>query len=629
MRPSEKNDPELSALRARIDAVDDELSALLARRAGIAEAVGRLKQKRGWRSFADPERERQILRRVAAQTRPLSPDQAAAIFREIISACLAREKPAVVAFLGPAGSFCHAAALGAFGHSAELVPVSGIPAVVREAEKESCDFAVVPIENSTAGAVGAALDALLETPLVIRGETALRIRHNLLAGRRGAKPGKISRVFAHPQSFAQCGLWLEKNLPQAERVSCESNSAAAKRAAESGDAAIAPRLAAEIFQLEIAAADIEDSAFNATRFFILGREVPPPSGRDKTAMVMAVREEAGALFESLRPLADNAVNMTKLESRPSRGQMWEYVFFIEMEGHRDDPPVARALAEIRRRAAFVKWLGSFPREGGGGGGRLMGLARRVIPCLDVRDGRVVKGVRFVNLRDSGDPAELARQYDEAGADEIVLLDITASHERRDIILEAVGRVARSVRIPLTVGGGVRSVADFNALLRSGADKVSVNTAAVENPALLAECAARFGAQCVVLALDARRIGDGKWEVVTYGGRHVKLPDALAWAVRAAGLGAGEILLTSMDADGVGSGYDLALTRAVSDAVGVPVIASGGAGSPEHMAMALTAGGADAALAASIFHDGHYSVAEAKRFLAGRGLEVNLDNLPEG
>ena len=259
----------------------------------------------------------------------------------------------------------------------------------------------------------------------------------------------------------------------------------------------------------------------------------------------------------------------------------------------------------------------------------MGLARRVIPCLDVRDGRVVKGVRFVNLRDSGDPAELARQYDEAGADEIVLLDITASHERRDIILEAVGRVARSVRIPLTVGGGVRSVADFNALLRSGADKVSVNTAAVENPALLAECAARFGAQCVVLALDARRVGGGKWEVVTYGGRHVKLPDALAWAVRSAGLGAGEILLTSMDADGVGSGYDLALTRAVSDAVGIPVIASGGAGSPEHMAMALTAGGADAALAASIFHDGHYSVAETKRFLAGRGLEVNLDNLPEG
>ena len=264
----------------------------------------------------------------------------------------------------------------------------------------------------------------------------------------------------------------------------------------------------------------------------------------------------------------------------------------------------------------------------------MGLSRRVIPCLDVRDGRVVKGVRFVNLRDSGDPAELARKYDEAGADELVLLDIAASHERRDIILDVVRRVARSVRIPLTVGGGVRSAADFDALLRSGADKVSMNTAAVENPELLSECANHFGAQCVVLAMDARRTGgkegggDG-WEVVTYGGRHVKLPDAVGWAVRAVELGAGEILLTSMDGDGGKTGYDLELTRAVSDAVSVPVIASGGAGGPEHLAEALTTGGADAALAASIFHDGHYSVAETKRFLAGKGLEMNLDNLPEG
>ena len=301
-----------------------------------------------------------------------------------------------------------------------------------------------------------------------------------------------------------------------------------------------------------------------------------------------------------------------------------------------------------------------------------GLARRIVPCLDVRDGRVVKGVRFVNLRDSGDPAELARRYDEAGADEIVLLDITASHERRDIILEVVGKVARSVRVPLTVGGGVRSVSDFNALLRSGADKVSVNTAAVERPELLTECANQFGAQCVVLALDARRVakpegggggggsdsGEGgggggmglagrtqkgfegdaekngrekggwEWQVVTYGGRKTKLPDAVAWARRASELGAGEILLTSMDADGGRDGYDLALTRAVSDAVPVPVIASGGAGSPAHLLSALTTGGADAALAASIFHDGHYSVAETKRELARAGVEINLDNLPE-
>ena len=356
----------LSQLRARIDAVDDDIAALLSRRARIAEEVGALKQDTGWKNFADPERERQILRRVSKKSQPLPPEHAAAVFREIISACLAREKPAAVAFLGPQGSFCHAAALRAFGHAARLIPVGNIPAVVREAEKETCDFAVVPIENSTAGAVGAALDALMETPLVIRGEITLRIRHNLLArGRKSA--GKFARIFAHPQAFAQCEMWTGKNAPQAEHISCESNSAAAKQAAETGEAAIAPLLAAEIFKLNVVAADIEDSALNATRFFILGRDFPPASGADKTAMVMAVKEEAGALFDALRPMAENAVNMTKLESRPSRGRAWEYVFFVEMEGHRDDAPVARTLAEIRRRTAFVKLLGSYPRSDAEGG----------------------------------------------------------------------------------------------------------------------------------------------------------------------------------------------------------------------------------------------------------------------
>ena len=365
MHSDPKPDSELAELRAQIDAADDDIAALLSRRARIAEAVGALKQRRGWRNFADPERERRILRRVAPLAAPLPPEHASAIFREIISACLAREKPAVAAFLGPAGSFCHAAALKVFGHAAELVPAANIPAVVREAEKETCDCAVVPIENSTAGAVGAALDALMQTPLVIRGETTLRIRHNLLAREKRA-PGEFGRIFAHPQSFAQCEMWLGKNAPRAEHVSCESNSAAAKRAAEEGDAAIAPLLAAEIFDLRIAAADIEDSALNATRFFILGADAPPPSGFDKTAVVMAVREEAGALFDALRPLAEHGVNMTKLESRPSRGRAWEYVFFIEMEGHRDDESVSRALAEIGGRASFVKWLGSYPRSDGEG-----------------------------------------------------------------------------------------------------------------------------------------------------------------------------------------------------------------------------------------------------------------------
>ena len=356
-------DPEIDALRARIDAVDDEIASLLSRRARIAEEVGERKNQIGWRSPADPDRERRILRRVAPLAAPLPPEHATAIFREIISACLAREKPAAAAFLGPEGSFCHAAALRVFGHAAELIPAADIAAVAREAEKETCDFAVMPIENSTAGAVGAALDALMETPLVIRGEVTLRIRHNLLAREKRAA-GEFGRIFGHPQAFAQCDLWLAKNAPRAERVSCESNSAAARRAAETGDAAIAPLLAAEIFGLRVAAADIEDSALNATRFFILGRDTPPPSGADKTAMVMAVREEAGALFDALRPMAENGVNMTKLESRPSRGRAWEYVFFVEMEGHREDEPVARALAEIRRRASFVKWLGSYPRDDG-------------------------------------------------------------------------------------------------------------------------------------------------------------------------------------------------------------------------------------------------------------------------
>ena len=367
MQPSDSSpraqtsDRELAELRAQIDAVDDGIADALSKRAVLAEAVGELKRRRGWRTFADPDRERQVLARVAPRARPLSPEQSAAVFREIVSACLAREKPAVAAFLGPRGSFCHDAALKALGHSAELIPAPSVAAAFREAEKESCDFAVAPIENSTAGAVGATLDALMETPLVIRGEIVLRIRHNLVASDSDVRPENISRILAHPQSFAQCRKWLEKNAPQAARVSCESNSAAAEQAAREDCAAIAPKSAADIFNLQVVAADIEDSAFNATRFFILGRETPPPSGSDKTAMIVAVREEAGALFHLLRPFAEGGVNMTKLESRPSNGRMWEYVFFIEAEGHRDDAHVASALAEVRKRAAFLKLLGSYPR----------------------------------------------------------------------------------------------------------------------------------------------------------------------------------------------------------------------------------------------------------------------------
>ena len=253
----------------------------------------------------------------------------------------------------------------------------------------------------------------------------------------------------------------------------------------------------------------------------------------------------------------------------------------------------------------------------------MGLAKRIIPCLDIKDGRVVKGVNFVNLRDSGNPAQVAARYDADGADELVFLDITASVDQRDTLLVTVRTVAEQVRIPLTVGGGVRGVADVERLLKSGADKVSINTAAVERPALLNECAAHFGAQCIVLAIDARADGNGGWEVVTHGGRTPTGNDAVEWAKRAEERGAGEILLTSMDADGVQNGYDLPLTRAVTQRVSLPVIASGGAGAPMHLAAVLTEGGADAALAASIFHDNTHGVREVKQWLLQRGVEVRL------
>ena len=249
-------------------------------------------------------------------------------------------------------------------------------------------------------------------------------------------------------------------------------------------------------------------------------------------------------------------------------------------------------------------------------------AKRVIPCLDVTDGRVVKGVRFENLRDAGDPAELAAVYDREGADEIVFLDITASSDARKILLDAVERTADQVFIPLAVGGGVRTAADMAELLTHGADKVSVNTAALADPTLITSCAEMFGSQCVVLAIDARKRDDASgWEVYSHGGRRATGRDAVEWAALGERLGAGEILLTSMDYDGTHAGYDLELTRAVSGAVRLPVIASGGAGSARHMYEALTEGGADAALAASVFHFGELSIGAVKQELVALGLEV--------
>ncbi|MGC2518762.1 MAG: imidazole glycerol phosphate synthase subunit HisF [Burkholderiales bacterium] len=261
----------------------------------------------------------------------------------------------------------------------------------------------------------------------------------------------------------------------------------------------------------------------------------------------------------------------------------------------------------------------------------MGLAKRIIPCLDVDRGRVVKGVNFVGLRDAGDPVEIARRYDDQGADELTFLDITASSDDRDLILHVVEAVAAQVFIPLTVGGGVRKVEDVRRLLNAGADKVSINTAAVQNPQLVADAAGRYGAQCIVVAIDAKRVdaeahaarSGNRWEVFTHGGRRATGLDAVDWARKMQASGAGEILLTSMDRDGTREGFDLALTRAVADAVDVPVIASGGVGRLEHLAEGVLEGRADAVLAASIFHFGEFTVRQAKEYMAKRGIEVRL------
>ncbi len=255
----------------------------------------------------------------------------------------------------------------------------------------------------------------------------------------------------------------------------------------------------------------------------------------------------------------------------------------------------------------------------------MGLAKRIIPCLDVDKGRVVKGVQFVDIRDAGDPVEIARKYDEQGADEITFLDITASHEDRETTVHTVERMASEVFIPLTVGGGIRTVADIRRMLNAGADKVGINTAAVFNPDFVREAADRFGSQCIVVALDAKKVSGpneaDRWEIFTHGGRKPTGLDAVEWAVKMARYGAGEILLTSMDRDGTRNGFDLGVTRAISEAISIPVIASGGVGCLQHLVDGIVQGGADAVLAASIFHFGQHTIPEAKAFMANQGIEV--------
>ena len=259
----------------------------------------------------------------------------------------------------------------------------------------------------------------------------------------------------------------------------------------------------------------------------------------------------------------------------------------------------------------------------------MGLAKRIIPCLDVDNGRVVKGVQFVDIRDAGNPVEVARRYNEQGADEITFLDITASHEARDTTVKTVEKIASEVFIPLTVGGGIRECQDIRRMLNAGADKVGINTAAIHNPGLVREASNRFGSQCIVVAIDAKQVAmatdtqSARWEIFTHGGRKPTGIDAVEWAVKMTDYGAGEILLTSMDQDGVKNGFDLGLTQAVTDAVNVPVIASGGVGNLQHLVDGVVQGGADAVLAASIFHFGEYSIGDAKQYMADHGIEMRL------
>jgi chorismate mutase/prephenate dehydratase len=349
---------ELDKLRAQVDALNLDILAKLNDRARLARAIGTLKVGQAYR----PEREADVLRRIkAANEGPLSDETVALLFREIMSACLALERPVTVAYLGPPGTFSERAAIKHFGHAAQPMPEPSIDEVYRAVESGAADFGVVPVENSTEGAVGRSLDLMPQTPRKVCGEVVLRIHHNLMAKEPPADFAAIRRVFSHGQSLAQCHEWLNNNLPNAERIAVASNAEAARRAAEEADsAAVAGEMAAEHYGLAILAPNIEDEPNNTTRFLVLGDYEPGPSGRDKTSLVLSARNRAGAVYEMLTPFATRGVSMTKFESRPSKVALWEYLFFVDIEGHRTDPQVEAALEEVSRIAGYLKVLGSYP-----------------------------------------------------------------------------------------------------------------------------------------------------------------------------------------------------------------------------------------------------------------------------
>jgi chorismate mutase / prephenate dehydratase len=354
----------LEDVRGRIDAVDAKIHELISERARLAQQVGISKAKDGRTvDFYRPEREAQVLRAARARNAgPLRDAEVLRLFREIMSACLAQQEPLKVAFLGPEGTFTQTAVLAHFGHSVRALPLASIDEVFHEVEAANADFGVVPIENSTEGTVNHTLDRFLSSPLKICGEVELRVRQHLMG--HMSQLSKIQRVCSHPQSLAQCREWLDEHLPGIEQVAVSSNAEGARRARdERGSAAIAGETAAEVYGLRVLAAEIEDRADNTTRFLVLGRKLFAPSGEDRTTLLVSVghTDAPGALYRLLEPLARHNVSLTRIESRPSRRRKWDYVFFMDLEGHAEEPHVARALAALKKRASLFRVLGSYPR----------------------------------------------------------------------------------------------------------------------------------------------------------------------------------------------------------------------------------------------------------------------------
>jgi chorismate mutase/prephenate dehydratase len=355
-------DDKLEAVRGRIDALDEQIQELINRRAAFAQEVAGIKAGHGQcGDFYRPDREAAILRRVSQRNRgPLPDEEMVRLFREIMSACLALEKPLTIAFLGPAGTFTQAAAFKHFGHSIQTLAMDDIDDVFREVESGSADYGVVPVENSTEGVISYTLDLFQRSSLSICGEVEQRIHHHLLV--TDATLDGIERVLAHQQALAQCRSWLDTHLPHAGRVAVSSNAEAAQMlGAEPHSAAIAGEMAAELYGARIAVRNIEDEPDNTTRFLVIGRQNTPPSGDDKTSILVSVHNRPGALYALLQPIASHGISMTRIESRPSRQGMWEYVFYIDVEGHREDAALAAALEELAGAAFAVKVLGSYPR----------------------------------------------------------------------------------------------------------------------------------------------------------------------------------------------------------------------------------------------------------------------------